>query len=564
MNPFDQFDAPAGNPFDQFDSNASPQPSNGQAAPTQLHWYDRLAKGINDVNTAGAQMLVHSLPSGVVNAVNSATQYVNDLPVVGPVTKALGMTPATPQQLDQQISQNEQKYQNARQASGNNGVDWMRLGGNIAATAPLAATIPGADGFLGGAASGILYNGISQPVTSGNYGPEKTKQMMLSGLLGGATSKALGAASNLISPNVSPDIQTLVDSGVTPTPGQILGGGYKRVEDAATSVPVLGDYIKNAQLRTLNDFNVAALNKSGVNVSEGGQAGIEQARKIFNQKYDDILGQMKLNPDPGFENSVLQVATQNRLSPDGIKELTGMIQNDYVPKFENLNGVPTMSGNEIKAFDMQLRQNANSFLRSQDPMQQRIGQAYNDLRQAFKDTLSAQNPPGLVSALQQTDRDFASFAQYRNASVMANALKNGGMVTPSQYMNSVASMAKQSGRAIPLSEGNALNQDFASAANNVMGNAVPDSGTPFRHAIQAGIGALAGHSVLPAEADAMLAPVAVGIGGASLPYTKIGQKLAAQLLTKRPDYAPQIAGAVRSMVPYSGLLAAQLANGGGN
>src|SRR5688572_8366082 len=60
----------------------------------------RFMQGLRDPLDAGAQMLTRVLPEGVVSGVNKATQYVNELPGIGPVTKALGMTPATSQQID--------------------------------------------------------------------------------------------------------------------------------------------------------------------------------------------------------------------------------------------------------------------------------------------------------------------------------------------------------------------------------------------------------------------------------------------------------------------------------
>lgn len=544
-NPFDQFDG--GNPFDQF---------NAPTDVTPIGAGGRLMQGVRDPADAGAQLLAHSLPSGVVNAVNSATNYVNNLPVIGPITKALGMTPATPQQLDQKIATNEANYQARRAAAGSTGMDLWRSGGNVLGTLPLAPLLPEAAASIPGSiGTGALTGGtlgLFNPVTNGggDYWGEKGKQVATGAITGAAFSPMLTWFGRMVNPKVNPDVKTLIDNGVTPTPGQILGGGWKRTEDAATSVPVLGDMIKNAQRRSMDDFNVAALNRSGVNVTEGGQEGIAQARKFFNSEYDRVLGQMSHQPDQAFEQAVMDSGIQNRVSSDGMKELAGMLKTDYVPKFENVNGVATMTGDEIKAFDRQLRLNANSFSRSQDPMQQRIGQAYNDIRQSFRDSLARQNNQGIVGELNQLDKNYASFAQYRNAATMANALKKGGMITPDQYMNAVAKGAKQTGSITGLSEGNALNQDLAGAAGRVLGSSVPDSGTPFRHAIQAGIGAVAGHTMLPESVSSLMVPAAASVGAASLPYTTLGQKLMAAALTKRPTaIAPQLESVLRNSVP---------------
>ena len=123
----------------------------------------RVAQGMVDPINAGAQLLSR-VPGA--EAINAATGYVNKLPVIGPITTALGMTPATPQQIDTGITENERRYTEARQATGDQGTDWARLAGNalspanaaIAARLPSAATTIGrvVVGALGGGAAGLM------------------------------------------------------------------------------------------------------------------------------------------------------------------------------------------------------------------------------------------------------------------------------------------------------------------------------------------------------------------------------------------------------------------------
>ena len=76
----------------------------------------RFLQGARDPVDAGAQLLVHALPDAVVGAVNRGVQSVNDAPVIGPVTKAIGMTPATTQQVDRGIADQEAALEAARRA----------------------------------------------------------------------------------------------------------------------------------------------------------------------------------------------------------------------------------------------------------------------------------------------------------------------------------------------------------------------------------------------------------------------------------------------------------------
>ncbi len=128
------------------------------------------------------------------------------------------------------------------------------VGGNVGyvggalATAPLA---PAASGIKGAAATGAAF-GAAQPATSWDERGLNT----LAGAGASAGGQALvNGVARIVRPQTSAAAQTLLDSGITPTPGQILGGGYKRAEEAATSIPVVGDFIKSAQNRGIGQLN---------------------------------------------------------------------------------------------------------------------------------------------------------------------------------------------------------------------------------------------------------------------------------------------------------------------
>lgn len=152
----------------------------------------RFLQGARDPVDAGAQLLVHALPDAVVGAVNRGVQSVNDAPVIGPVTKAIGMTPATTQQVDRGIADQEAALEAARRAKagGDPGFDWMRLAGNVASPANLALSkvvpLPSGSSFLRGSAVGAAGGALS-PVedTSGGYWGKKVIQTG-AGAVGGA------------------------------------------------------------------------------------------------------------------------------------------------------------------------------------------------------------------------------------------------------------------------------------------------------------------------------------------------------------------------------------------
>lgn len=66
----------------------------------------------------------------------------------------------------------------------------------------------------------------------------------------------------------------------------------------------------------------------------------------------------------------------------------------------------------------------------------------------------------------------------------------------------------------------------------MLGNNVPDSGTPYR--LLTTLGATGGASAAGSMVG-MGVPAAVGMAAAPIMYTKAGQNIMANLLTKRPE-----------------------------
>jgi hypothetical protein len=107
-------------------------------------------RGMKDPVDAGAQMLTHVLPQGMVNAGNAANNWLAD------TTGMVGKIP--PGGLDAMLAQEEAKYQQGRQTAGRSGFDAARMGGNVASLVAPMRAIPMASTMVGraGASAGLL------------------------------------------------------------------------------------------------------------------------------------------------------------------------------------------------------------------------------------------------------------------------------------------------------------------------------------------------------------------------------------------------------------------------
>lgn len=514
----------------------------------------RFATGAGDIIQGGAQLAVNALPSGVVDAVNSATQAVNDAPVIGPITRALGMVPGTREGINQQTTRREADYQAARQAGGDTGIDWMRMAGNAAGGLPLAmalpvgATIPGsiAAGSLGGAAASAL-----EPVAQGEFWGGKQNQLMTGGIIGAATGPIGLLAGRAIAPRISPNVRTLEAAGVEMTPGQIIGGTTRRVEDAATSVPILGDQIRAAQRNSLETFNRGAANRALEPIGEAIPAATAPGREMVQETGDRIsqaynrayASAQPFRPDQQFASDIQQIG-QQFLTPNSRNTFAAAMQNDVISRIQAAGG--QIDADTFRAIKTELGNRARQYAASQEPHNQEVAQAFGQTLEALHGLMARTNPQ-TAPLLRNADAAFATNVRVEGAAGRVAA--TDGIFTPAQLSGAVRS-ADRSVRHGQYARGNALLQDLSDAGRDVLPSTVPDSGTGSRLML----GALAGGT-----ATGMINPaIAAGAGIAYGAYTPAARRaIAAALLARRPGGINELGEAIAG----SGGLAAGVISG---
>ncbi|SAJ96491.1 lytic transglycosylase catalytic subunit [Burkholderia multivorans] len=426
------------------------------------------------------------------------------------------------------------------------------IGGSIAATAPLGVLAPAARTLGGMAAVGAGLGGATAALSpvdpnSQNFAADKAKQIGIGALTGGVLSPAAGAVGRMISPNISPDVQLLMSKGVTPTPGQILGGGFARTEDKLTSIPVLGDMIKNAQQRAVGQFNVAAYNDALAPIGKtfsgsAGQEGIEQVGKTIGKAYDDVLPKMQMRVDPQFQADVTNLGQMVQGLPEAQQKTFMNVLKTQI--FDKLGPQGNMDGQTLKGVQSELARTSSGYLKDPSFDNRQLGAAVSALRDAVDSNLSRVNPPELAEQLSNANQAWANFVRLRSAASSAGAMNNGGVFTGAQLQSAVRGADKSVGKGATAS-GKALMQDLSGAGQAVLGSKYPDSGTVGRGLMSL----LAPGSVAAGMATAPTSTLATlgGIGLGSLPYTQTGGKLAAALLTARPQFAQPVGNAVSSL-----------------
>ena len=349
----------------------------------------------------------------------------------------------------------------------------------------------------------------------------------------------LKPVASVISPTVSPQIKALMKEGVVPTVGQILGGGYKRAEEGLTSIPVLGDYIKSAQNRAMQNVNTAAFNRAlspiGESLPKGvvGREAVEFASSKLDDAYGKLLPKMTVLQDAPFQTEISNLKNMVQSGSIDSKAVTffnNWIDSNVLNKFQGQNAV---TGQTLKQVQSDLRETINRLGASTDADQRLIGDALKEAQDQVRQLVTRSNPQ-FAKELKAIDTGYANFKRVERAAAGLGAEE--GLFSPAQLQSAVKALDKSKDKS-KFAKGEALMQDLSESAKTALGNKVPDSGTPFRSlmaALAGGVGA--GAVGFPAVASALS-----GLAASPLLYSKTGQNALATLMTKRPDFANALA-----------------------
>lgn len=477
-----------------------------------------IASGAANVVGGGAQLLAHGIGSGL-----NAAGYPNAAQTANNAGDAVAnfIHQGTPETIPGQIGQ----------------------GIGMAAIPMPAKGIPSA--IAGGAVMGA-----AQPVLNdADYWKAKALQTTLGAAAGGAgaaVGRVVGGAP------VSADVKRMMDLGITPLPGQAMGGAFARTEEKATSVPLLGDMIKNGQRSNIEQFNRAmyqnALAPIGGQLPKDvatGAAGIGEVANQIGQQYQTLESQAQFAPKGAFIRDLNQIRAQlSQDAPSALQQFDNVVQNQVTNKLQNgvMSG-PNWGDTRSTVSGMA----RNNRMGNTTPDNRALAGALDDLNGAINDQVARNSPASVRPALQNANQAWSRYKQLENAAGSSGAMNNQNVFTPAQFMSAVRRGSTNSQRA----QGTGLNQDIASAAQNVLGNKYPDSGTAGRSLL--GLGAMAlGHGAIPGAGYA-IPPI---LGASALYGTNMGRAAMLAAIARRPEVLRQLGGAAVGAGPAIGGAAA--------
>jgi hypothetical protein len=462
----------------------------------------------------------------------------------------------------------EQKYQEQRKKEGREGVDFQRITGNIvnpanlavalrapsavaqaanvASRLPYMATVgqkavqaamtPTGQAVIGGATAGML-----EPVFEAetkDFGTEKAKQAGFGAVTGGIAQKAISGVGRVLSPQTSPEVRALAEQGVELTPGQIFGGGVKRLEEGLKSIPVAGDVVAGAERRSIESFNRATVNEAlkpiGAKVPKNlvGRELIQYADDAIGKSYNKYLTKIDLNADNELLTDLANITTKafQELPQQRADQLNTIIGNTILDRMKG-----QIKGTAWKSIDSDLGRLASNYLNSQSGDERLLGSAIKETQLSVRNLLERANPK-YSAEIAKTNRAFADFLRVQKAASSIGAQE--GVFSPAQLLSATRAL-DESLRKGKFAKGQARLQGVAESAKSVMGANLPDSGTAYRGLTGAGV--LGGAYLEPTT---LLAPLA-----ASALYSKPGQDLARLLIMQRPELLRQAGAGISRTSP---------------
>ena len=358
----------------------------------------------------------------------------------------------------------------------------LAYGSEIVGSIPAALTGAGAL-----AKAGIKGAGKVAAIEGGVYGAgtgERTTERLIQAPVGAAISGPAAMVGSKVLPKITDKAKKLQDKGVRLTLGQQIGGEggtifgnlLENVEKMATSIPAVGQSVAKRRVESIIDFNRVALNEAvepiGLNIPKNLSAreAFEFVDDAVSKSYDDVLGKLSINNTKNLEEKILKSIVNSDLDETTQNVLLKQMEKKIFSKIKN----GKLDGKTIKNLETELGRLERSYL-PKGGFEGEVGIEYGKIKKVLLNELADQND-GAVD-LQKINKAYANLIPIKEA--MSTAIAREGVFTPAQLLRGIKKTDKSKFKTKSSKGGQPL-QPTSELANEVIGNAFPDSGTASR------------------------------------------------------------------------------------
>jgi hypothetical protein len=471
--------------------------------------------------------------TGLADPIYGAGQLAENL-ILKPGASALGIPYEA--RMNDLVNQREQAYVPPSTA-GERDTDWARMAGNVANPiswfAPEATiagnvatrVLPRAMEALGSNAGRATTAGAMQgsmtptPGDPNGFLGEKGRQILQGGAFGFGTNRVAAGLPKSV------EAQQLMDQGIQPSVGQAMGGIVNKMEQGATSMPIVGDAAAMARRRPLDEFGQKVIERATNKMAKT----LDEANRYASSLYDSVVPDLR----PNFNTTMLvdQARTKWMGNPKLTPERRAAFQQEIDDAFANYS---KLDGNGIKALDSHLGSIARRFGKSPNAMDHYVEDAIYEVRSALREGMKRGLRKDQQATMDEANRVYRELIPINKAA----SKRSDRVMMPRELQKQ---RARQSNREVTQMP----RDDLVDPALAALPNNLPDSGTAYRSMLNLGTGAgAAGMGLL----SPVLAAGAAGYAGATRPMQKIllGGTRAQQVAEPfTPLLSPFVAAALR-------------------
>jgi hypothetical protein len=433
----------------------------------------------------------------------------------------------------------------------------LPVGGISRALAAVPGIPAAARGILGmtagaAAAGGLDATGrIEGEAGAGEYATEAAKGAIVGGGIAGLLGGAGHGLARVAGPWANEMAQRLTQRGVRLTPGEILGGRAKSMEDSAAAFPILGDMIRRRGREGVESLNRVAygetLDPLGVRYQRMfdraaprlGNESVDEISNILERRYETVVPKMSARVDQTLidETKAIADALPASVRPEFVDAITR-----YVDRLLNPETM-TLTGRDLQQTLRSLRETARRYQRSTtQPWHAEFGEALDGLREAIQSSMTRHSAGRDVTAFRNINDAYARYVRVRDAAGRVGS--DEGVFSPANLHSAVRAADSSVGKG-RTARGRALLQDLSGPARSVMKAKGAGSPTAERVAL---------FSLIANPALALKAAT-VGLPAAAL-YTRAGNRIFQRAATAAPGpraaIRAQIEDIVRRTAPGAG------------
>lgn len=273
---------------------------------------------------------------------------------------------------------------------------------------------------------------------------------------------------------LSAEAKTLVDAGIKPTFGQVMGGGVKKAEDAATNIPVIGGLITKRRQEAQTAFQQATREAAlPPGASREAVQSVDQLGKAFNDAYEGVL---QSTPFPKEAAAFDHLATVTRLADEHAVTAGQVAQAERIVNnaFKANTGGSELTAAPAHRIESILKSKAANYKSSSDASQRDLGNLLHDVANDWGQTWRGALPDEARQAVGAIDSQYSKFVPVRRAARSGSAATIDE-ITPTQMLGAIRQGDRNPNKSNFIA-GALPQQKFATAAQNVIGSKVSEPG----------------------------------------------------------------------------------------